>query len=89
MGHRGHLPGPERPLTKPDHFRQFVGSRVRVKTTDEIAGRRSFTGVLESADVERVSVADPAGTATIPLDLVRRANLLAPNDLENEAEVSA
>lgn len=77
-------PGPERPLTKPEHFRQFVGSQVRVKTDEEIEGRRSFTGELESADDASVSVADPAGTVTIPLSAVRRSNLL-----ENNSEVSA
>jgi len=75
-------PGPERPLTKPEHFQEFVGSRVRVKTSEEIEGRRSFTGPLKSADGERVSVADPAGTVTIPLSAVHRSNLLAENDSE-------
>jgi ribosome maturation factor RimP len=28
-------PGPERPLTKPDHFRRFVGRRARVRTREE------------------------------------------------------
>ena len=78
-------PGPERPLTKPEHFRQFVGSKVRVKTVQEIDGRKSFTGPLESADDESVSVADPAGTARIPLSAVRRSNLLAENDSEVRA----
>lgn len=78
-------PGPERPLTKPEHFRQFVGSRVRVKTVEEIDGRKSFTGPLESADDESVSVADPAGTATIPLSAMHRSNLLAENDSEVRA----
>src|SRR3954451_24449410 len=36
-------PGPERPLTKPEHFRRFLGRRVRVRTREEIAGRQSFT----------------------------------------------
>jgi ribosome maturation factor RimP len=27
-------PGPERPLTKPDHFRRFVGWRARVRTRE-------------------------------------------------------
>ena len=31
-------PGPERPLTKPEHFQRFLGSTVRVKTSEEIAG---------------------------------------------------
>ena len=83
-------PGPERPLTKPEHFQQFVGSRVRVKTAEEIEGRRSFTGELEEADEEQVSVADPAGTVTIPLRVVHRSNLLAwPHEDSDDAEVSA
>ncbi len=31
-------PGPERPLTKPEHFRRFIGRRVRVKTTEDVHG---------------------------------------------------
>src|ERR671937_139489 len=31
-------PGPERPLTKPDHFRRFVGRRARVRTREERGG---------------------------------------------------
>ena len=27
-------PGPERPLTKPDHFRRFLGRRARVRTRE-------------------------------------------------------
>jgi len=69
-------PGPERPLTKPEHFRRFLGNRVRVKTSEEIAGRNSFTGTLTAADDERVSVEAPDGAVTIPLQSVRRSNLV-------------
>jgi ribosome maturation factor RimP len=69
-------PGPERPLTKPEHFRRFIGRRVRVRTSEEIAGRRSFTGRLSSAGEEEVSVDAPDGTVTIPLAAMRRSNLL-------------
>ena len=69
-------PGPERPLTKPEHYRRFVGNRVRVKTTEEIAGRHSFTGTLTAADDERVSVDAPDGSVTIPLQSVRRSTLV-------------
>jgi ribosome maturation factor RimP len=70
-------PGPERPLTKPEHYRRFVGNKVRVKTTEEIAGRHSFTGTLTAADDERVSVEAPDGAVTIPLQSVRRSNLVS------------
>ena len=43
-------PGAERPLTKPEHFRRFRGRRVRVRTEEELAGRRSFTGTIADAD---------------------------------------
>jgi ribosome maturation factor RimP len=71
-------PGPERPLTKPEHFMRFIGSRVRVRTEEEIEGRRSFTGRLARADENQVSVEAADGAVTIPLASVRRSNLL-PN----------
>jgi ribosome maturation factor RimP len=71
-------PGPERPLTKPEHFMRFIGSRVRVRTEEAIEGRRSFTGRLAGADENQVSVEAADGAVTIPLAAVRRSNLL-PN----------
>jgi ribosome maturation factor RimP len=74
-------PGPERPLTKPEHYRRFVGNKVRVKTTEEIAGRHSFTGTLTAADDERVSVEAPDGAVSIPLQSVRRSNLVSSEEV--------
>jgi ribosome maturation factor RimP len=73
-------PGPERPLTKPEHFRRYLGRRVRVRvrTRDEVAGHKSFTGRLTGADEESVSVDSGDGPVSIPLAAVRRSNLL-PN----------
>src|SRR5205823_6934181 len=39
-------PGLDRPLTKPAHFRRFLGRRARVRTRDAREGHRSFTGEL-------------------------------------------
>jgi ribosome maturation factor RimP len=69
-------PGPERPLTKPEHFRRFLGRRVRVRTREEVAGHKSFTGRLTGADEESVSVDSGDGPISIPLASVRRSNLL-------------
>lgn len=71
-------PGPERPLTKPQHFRRYLGRRVRVRTREEVAGHKSFTGRLTGADEESVSVDSGDGPISIPLAAVRRSNLL-PN----------
>ena len=69
-------PGPERPLTKPEHFMRFLGRRVRVRTREEVAGHKSFTGRLTGADEKSVSVDSGDGPVSIPLASVRRSNLL-------------
>jgi ribosome maturation factor RimP len=69
-------PGLDRPLTKPDHFRRFLGRRIRVRTREAIEGRRSFTGTLTAADERSVCVDPGGGSVEIPLDRVRRSNLV-------------
>ena len=69
-------PGPERPLVKPEHFRRFVGRRVRVRTRGEHEGRRSFTGELVGAGDDAVTVAADGGVVSIPYADVKRSNLL-------------
>ena len=69
-------PGPERPLAKPEHFRRFLGHRVRVRTHEEHEGRRSFTGELVGASDEAVTVAADAGVVSIPYADLKRSNLL-------------
>ena len=69
-------PGADRPLTKPEHFRRFMGRRVRVRTREAIEGRRSFTGTLTAADERRVRLEAPAGEIEIPVSRIRRSNLV-------------
>jgi ribosome maturation factor RimP len=70
-------PGPEPPLTKPDHFRRYLGRRARVRTRSPRDGRKSFTGELVGASDEEVTVAAPdAGVVTIPYAEINRSNLL-------------
>ncbi len=68
-------PGPERPLTKPEHFRRFLGRRARVRTREPREGQRSFTGELVGASDEEVTVAADAGVVTIPYSEIHRSNL--------------
>lgn len=69
-------PGIDRPLTKPEHFRRFLGSRVRVRTSKPIDGRRNFTGTLKGADAEAVSLEADGEPVRIPLDGIKRSNLI-------------
>jgi ribosome maturation factor RimP len=69
-------PGPERPLSKPEHFRRFVGRRARVRTHEEIDGHKSFTGELVGASETEVTVAAATGVVSIPYDAISRSNLV-------------
>jgi ribosome maturation factor RimP len=69
-------PGPERPLTKPDHYRRFIGRRARVRTREDHGGRRSFTGELVGASDAEVTVAADTGVVSIPYSDINRSNLL-------------
>ncbi len=69
-------PGPQRPLTKPDHFRRYVGRRARVRTREERDGRKSFTGELVGASDREVTVAADSGVVSIPYADINRSNLL-------------
>ncbi len=69
-------PGEERPLSKPEHFRRYLGHRVRVRTREAIEGQRSFTGTLTDADERSVCLEAGSDEVRIPLDRVRRSNLI-------------
>ena len=69
-------PGADRPLTKPEHFQRFLGHRVKVRTAEQISGRRNFTGTLTGADDESVSLDADGQPVRIPLARIRRSNLI-------------
>ena len=69
-------PGPERPLTKPDHFRRFLGARARVRLREPREGHKSFTGELVGASDSEITVAADDGVVSIPYSDINRSNLL-------------
>jgi ribosome maturation factor RimP len=79
-------PGAERPLTKPNHFRRYVGRRARVRTREprpvpaagSVSERRvkSFTGELVGATDSEITLAADGGVIAIPYSEIRRSNLV-------------
>ena len=59
-------PGIERPLRRPVDFRRRVGDRVKVRTTEPIAGARNHAGALVSADAEAITIATNGGELRVP-----------------------
>jgi len=70
-------PGIERPLTRPDHFRRFIGHEARVRVAEPIDGRRNFTGTIERAGDEEFTLKLSEGESEVelPFGSVVRANL--------------
>jgi ribosome maturation factor RimP len=79
-------PGADRPLTKPNHFRRFVGRRARVRTREphsvpvvgsaEERRAKSFTGELVGATDSEITLAADGGVVAIPYSEIRRSNLV-------------
>jgi len=69
-------PGPQRPLSKPDHFRRFIGRRARVRLREPRDGHKSFTGELVGASDDEVTVAADDGLVAIAYSEINRSNLL-------------
>jgi ribosome maturation factor RimP len=69
-------PGPQRPLTKPDHFRRFIGRQARVRLREPRDGHKTYTGELVGASDEEVTVAAEDGVVAIPYSEINRSNLM-------------
>ena len=69
-------PGLARPLRRPEHFRRFLGRRVTLKTSPEVAGRRSFRGEVRDATERDVTLGINGDDVHIPYDAIVRGNLI-------------
>jgi ribosome maturation factor RimP len=65
-------PGSERPLRKPEHFRQAVGRRVKLRTPE----RKRFRGEVVAAGERTVTVRAGGEDVEVPYDEIVRGNLI-------------
>ena len=65
-------PGVERPLRKPEHFRNAIGRKVTLRTPE----RKRLKGEVVSAGEQSVVVRAGEATVEIPYDQVVRGNLV-------------
>lgn len=69
-------PGIQRPLTKPEHFRRFVGHEAKVRLGEPLEGRRNFTGVIDRTGEDAFVLKLSEGAEVeLPFGSVTRANL--------------
>jgi ribosome maturation factor RimP len=67
-------PGINRPLKRPEHFAQFIGKRIRVRTRDMINGRRSFLGRLLEVSTGNISLEQDGTRCEIPFEQIEKSN---------------
>ncbi|MGV8073081.1 MAG: ribosome maturation factor RimP [Syntrophobacteraceae bacterium] len=68
-------PGLDRPLRKFEHFQQYIGKIIDVRTVSPICNRRKFKGALVNVGPERIIVHCDDQPHEIPLSLIERARL--------------
>jgi ribosome maturation factor RimP len=69
-------PGIERPLTRLEHFRRFVGHEAKVRIGEPLDGRRNFTGVIDRAGEDAFVLRLSEGAEVeLPFGSVTRATL--------------
>jgi len=71
-------PGFDRPLFTLEHFRRFIGHRVRLKLREKIAGRRRISGEITGVGQDGVEVKIDGMNCLIPADVIEKARLI-PN----------
>ena len=72
-------PGEDRPLTKPQHFRRYLGQRAQLRLREARDGHKSLTGELVGASDQEVTIAAGDGVFSIPYEQIARSNLV-PGD---------
>lgn len=69
-------PGLDRKLTKPAHYRRYVGEEIRIQLRFPIEGRRKFRGRLKSAGAETIQIEVDGKLHELPIATIDTARLV-------------
>jgi ribosome maturation factor RimP len=69
-------PGLDRKLTKPAHYRRYVGDDIRVQLRFPIEGRRKFRGRLTAASEETIQIEADGQLHELPIANIDTARLV-------------
>jgi ribosome maturation factor RimP len=70
-------PGMDRPLKKEEDFITYTGRQVRIKTREQISGRRNFKGALLGCAEGKIMVeVEGSNIFTIPFSSILKAHLV-------------
>lgn len=69
-------PGMDRPLFQLAHYQKFIGNKVRVRLRVPQKERRNFTGLLQEANEQAITLLVDGEIWTLPLADIEKANLV-------------
>jgi ribosome maturation factor RimP len=69
-------PGLDRKLTKPAHYRRYVGDDIRVQLRFPIEGRKKFRGKLTAASEETIQIDVDGQLHELPIATIDTARLV-------------
>ena len=67
-------PGINRRLRRPDHFRRYLGKKVRVRMVVPVDGRRVLVGTLEAVEGDGIRVHEQASSHFVGFAEMAQAN---------------
>ena len=72
-------PGIDRPLFNFEQFKEFVGSKVKLKLYHAIEGKRKIVGLIESIDGDDIVIkeADSDTSFQLQMDDIDKANIIS------------
>lgn len=77
-------PGLDRPLTKLEHFKRYVGYEIKLETEDKVDNRKRFKGKITEVGNNNVLLTMDNTLYTIPFDLIAKAKLVVTDELWEE-----
>lgn len=79
-------PGIERPLYKITDYERFSGKQARLRLSELLEGRKTFTGIIQRAEDDEVILKCEDKDIHIPFEIIKGGNLVYRFGNENENE---
>ncbi len=77
-------PGIERPLYKLTDYERFTGKEVRVRLSELLEGRKTFTGIIKGVEDDEVILSCEDEDRNIAFEIIKGGNLVYRFENENE-----
>ncbi len=78
-------PGIERPLYKLTDYERFTGKEARLRLSELLEGRKTFTGIIKGAEDDEVILSCEDKDIHIPFEIIKGGNLVYRFENENES----